>query len=71
MPCAFHLERPNPFDNLDPGCQFKVRGDQLTEVDGETWCHYHLPLQKKNAQETQKAQWNNERIEQFNKAIIA
>ena len=71
MPCAFHAKRPYPFGKLDPGCQFKVQEDQLTEVDGETWCDYHLPLRKKDEHETQKAQWNKERIEQFNKAVIA
>ncbi len=70
MPCAFHAERPYPFGDLDPGCQFKVQENQLTEVDGETWCHYHLPLRNKDKQETQKAQWNYERIEQFNKAVF-
>ncbi len=71
MPCAFHVQRVPPFYKLDPGCQFKVQEDQLTEVDGETWCDYHLPLQKKDEHETQKVQWNNERIAQFNKAVIA
>jgi len=71
MSCAFHLERSYSFRNLDPGCQFKVQEDQLTEIDGETWCDYHLPLRKKDAHEIQKAQWSKERIEQFNKAVIA
>ena len=67
MPCAFHAERPAPFDKLDPGCQFKVQEDQLTEVDDVSWCDYHLPDENKNHQ----AGWNFERIQQFNKAVIA
>jgi len=70
MPCAFHLIRPLRIEKLDPSCQFKVQEDQLTKVDGQTWCHYHLPLRNKDKQETQKAQWNKERIEQFNKAVF-
>jgi len=55
MPCAFLAKRPISFDGLGPGWQFKVQEDQLTKVDGETWCDYHLPSRKKDEHETQKA----------------
>ena len=71
MPCAFHLERPDPFRNLGPGCQFKVQENQLTEVGGAPWCDYHLPLRKDFKEVGQKWQWNDEQIKQFNKAVIA
>ena len=71
MPCAFHLERLDLFCNLDPGCQFKVQENQLTEVGGAPWCDYHLPLRKDFKEVGQKWQWNDEQIKQFNKAVIA
>ncbi len=55
MPCAFHAERLYHFDELAPGCQFKVQEDQLTQgADGATWCDHHLPLHELGKNITKK-----------------
>ncbi|NKB82673.1 MAG: hypothetical protein GKS05_12465 [Nitrospirales bacterium] len=70
MPCAFHERRPYPFQDLDPGCQFHVGEDELTEIDGKSWCDFHLPIQTKAGNETEKAKWDEQRISDFNMCIF-
>ncbi len=71
MPCAFDLERPPPFHDLDPGCQFDVPGAEIIDFGGKTWCRFHLPLEAKDAQGKPKADWGEQAIKAFNEAIFA
>lgn len=75
MPCAFHLERPLPFEHLGPGCQFNVAEDELIEFEGKAWCPFHLPMESADGSPSPKADWGREeeekeKIQEFNEAIF-
>lgn len=69
MPCAFDEERPFQFEDLNSGCQFVVPDAKLITVDGKSWCPYHFPMTNKNGEPTQKASWDNDKLETFQKEI--
>ena len=66
MPCAFHTERPELFIELGEGCQFSVQPHELIELDGQEWCEFHEHLRKGVRSETEKAQWDEARVKEFN-----
>jgi hypothetical protein len=76
MDCAFHLERPLPFERLGPGCQFQKSqfpkfAPDLIEFDGKTWCPFHLPMESADGSPSPKAGWDGQTIREFNEAIFA
>ena len=76
MPCAFHLERPLPFQDLDPGCPFPQSSfpkfaPDLIEFDGKEWCPFHLPMESADGSPSPKADWDGKQIKKFNGAIFA
>ena len=70
MPCAFYVERPVPFQDLALGCQFHIEEEQLTQVDGESWCVFHMPMQTQDRCYTEKSRWNEQQKSYFNKSIF-
>ncbi len=70
MPCVFNPERPFPFHNLDPGCQFNVEEDELGRFDDKNWCEFHLPMEGTDASDKRKADWDKEKQRQFNERIF-
>ncbi|NKB81711.1 MAG: hypothetical protein GKS05_07480 [Nitrospirales bacterium] len=70
MPCAFQAKRPRPFHKLNPGCQFHVGEDDLTKVDGESWCDFHLHMQTQDGHLTKKGEWTEQERANFNKRIF-
>ena len=76
MPCAFHLDRPRPFKDLDPGCQFPEASfpqfaPDLVGVDDKAWCPFHLPMESADGAPSPKADWDKEKVKDFNEAIFA
>ena len=76
MDCAFHLERPWPFEDLGPGCQFQKSqfpefAPDLIGFDGKTWCPFHLPTASADDHPSPKADWNGKQVGEFNEAIFA
>lgn len=65
MPCAFHAERPSPFANLSPDCQFSVPEEKLMMVNGQPWCSYHCPMIDKEGNPTEKAAWDEAQLQVF------
>lgn len=70
MPCAFVDERPFQFEDLNSRCQFVVPDANLIAVDGQSWCPYHFPMTNKNGEPTQKALWDNDKLEAFQQEIL-
>ncbi len=76
MPCAFHLDRPRPFKDLDPGCQFPQSSfptfaPDLIEFGGQSWCQFHLPTASADGSPSPKAGWDGQTIREFNEAVFA
>ncbi|MBI4252423.1 MAG: pentapeptide repeat-containing protein [Candidatus Tectomicrobia bacterium] len=71
MPCAFHAERPLFSFYSPPGCQFDVPEEDLIEVDDESWCPFHAPMAQKDGAPTEKAGWDEERVQTFNQRVLA
>jgi hypothetical protein len=55
MPCAFQAERPFPFHELGPGCQFTDEA-VFHAVDGQDWCRFHIPVEDAKGVRTAKAE---------------
>ena len=61
MPCAFELDRSQysrKSEGAETRCQFNVQEAELIELEGKTWCLFHLPL-------TQKENWTKEEKSRF------
>ena len=41
----------------------------LITVDGQSWCPYHFPMANKNGEPTQKASWDNDKLEIFQQEL--
>jgi uncharacterized protein YjbI with pentapeptide repeats len=71
MPCAFHADRPFPYEKLGPGCQFGVADEDLVDLQDKAWCSFHLPVADWRGNQLPKAEWDEERVESFNEAVFS
>ena len=71
MPCTFNQNRPEPFEDFGPGCQFEGSG-LLTDFwgEGDHRCPFHLPPDVVDGRGRMKREWGEEDIETFNNAVI-
>ncbi len=70
MPCKFHRERPWPFENLGPGCQFEGETDFFGFAD-KSWCRFHLPMEDDEGNRSEKADWGENEVTRFNASVLA
>ena len=72
MPCAFHYDRPEPFDHLDSGCQFATEAGRLiADEAGNQYCQFHLPLDSQiRSLKDLKRTWDATRVSEFSTALI-
>lgn len=64
MPCAFHYQRPEPYENLDRGCQFRPE-EKMYAHAGDEWCRFHLPLEAKDHEGYVKRDWVDDKRNNF------
>ena len=65
MPCAFYAERPSPFQELGPGCQFGGHEHDLINVDGVKLCPFHAPIENSDGNKTKKGFWDARQLREF------
>ena len=72
MPCEFHRERPYPFQDLNPGCQFEGEAEFFGVAD-KSWCRFHLPMEDDDGLKCEKAywDWDENEVTRFNTAVLA
>lgn len=69
MGCCFHQERVWPFSRLESGCQFPDA--ELTEMDGQTYCEFHLPMAGEDGTASPKAEWAWDQADAFNEKVFS
>ena len=51
-------------------CQFTGPETELFQLDGEVWCHYHLPLRGRSGTESPKASYGLDDCKRFNACVM-
>ncbi len=64
MPCAYHYDRPEPYDDLESGCQFRPE-EKMYPHGGNDWCRFHLPLEAKDQEGYIKRDWVDDKRNNF------
>lgn len=70
MPCKFTFERPAPYAELNPGCQFQIPGlEQITHLGHGDYCPFHLPQGHISQIGQKKNSWEAQHVTAFNEAV--
>ena len=69
MACAYHQQRPFPFREFGPGCQFGAE-QEFFDCGGKQYCQFHLPMADADGNPSLKQQWDKGQVKEFNQRIF-
>lgn len=64
MPCTFKL------NDEDHACGYNIAEAELYNFNGQQWCEFHLPMEDNNGNKSEKSEWGEEKISDFNQRIF-